>query len=138
MNAIDTNVLVYAIDTQEPVKQQQALALLGRLRSSRSTVLLYQVAGEYLSCIRRFASTGRFPAADIEADMQDLLAAYPLALPTEAVFPKSLSLASRFSLSHWDSMLIAACVEAKVDVLYSEDLHDGLTYESVIIENPFS
>ena len=138
MNAIDTNVLVYAIDLNEPAKQAQARALLRRLGPSSTAVLLWQVAGEYLSCLRRFSATGRFPAADVEADILDLLSIFPLALPTDNVIPRSLSLVSRYSLSHWDSMLIAACLEAGVDTLYTEDLDAGMTYDRVTVVNPFA
>jgi len=34
-------------------------------------------------------------------------------------------------------MLFAACVEAGVDTLYSEDMDDGAAYDSVEIVNPF-
>ena len=50
---------------------------------------------------------------------------------------KSLDLSSRYSLSHWDSMLIAACIDAGVRTLYSEDLGDGVAYDSVTVINPF-
>ncbi|MCE9554861.1 MAG: PIN domain-containing protein [Planctomycetes bacterium] len=101
-------------------------------------MLPWQVACEYLSCLRRFAATGRFPAADIEADILDLLSIFPLVLPTENVIPRSLSLISRYSLSHWDSLLIAACVEADIDTLYTEDLDAGATYDTVSTINPFA
>ncbi len=45
---------------------------------------------------------------------------------------------SRLSLSHWDSMLLAACIEAGVDTLYSEDLDAGTTYNTVTVINPFA
>ena len=61
----------------------------------------------------------------------------PLILPTPDVLDKSLDLSSRYSLSHWDSMLLAACIEAGVDTLYTEDLGAGVTYDSVTIVNPF-
>jgi len=138
MNAIDTNILVYTIDFHEPAKQAKARALTGRLSSTSTGVLLWQVAGEYLSVLRRFAAAGRFPAADIEPDMRDLLNMFPLVLPTADVIQRSLALTSRYSLSHWDSMLVAACVEAGVSSLYSEDLDDGMSYETVSIVNPFS
>ena len=136
MNAIDTNVLVYAIDHSDPLKQTKAVSLLKGLGPT-GTVLLWQVVGEYLCCLRRFAAAGTFPAADVEAEILDLLRAFPLALPTREVVPQSLCLSSRYSLSHWDSMLIAACVEADVDTLYSENLDDGMTYQSVTVMNPF-
>ncbi len=40
-------------------------------------------------------------------------------------------------LSHWDRMLIAACIDAGVRTLYSEDLGDGVAYDSVTVINPF-
>ena len=50
MNAIDTNVLVYSIDHDEPAKQAQAINLLERLAQPFvETLLLWQVACEYLS-----------------------------------------------------------------------------------------
>jgi predicted nucleic acid-binding protein len=137
MDAIDTNVLVYAIDSHEPAKQAKARDLLIRLSSASTTVLPWQVACEYMSCLRRFAATGRFPAADIEADILDLLNVFPLVLPTESMIPRSLSLMSRYSLSHWDSLLLAGCLEAGVDTLYSEDLDAGMTYDTVSVINPF-
>lgn len=138
MNAVDTNVFVYAIDFNEPTKQAKARTLLSQLVQLSDAVLLWQVAAEYLSCLRRFAAIGRIPVADVDADVLDLLSVYPLVLPTDKVIPVSLSLTSRFSLSHWDSLLLAACIEAGVDSLYSEDLDAGMTYDSVTVINPFA
>ena len=60
MNAIDTNVLVYLVDADEPVKQTQACALMDRLAADESdTVLLWQAAVEFLACLRRWESRGR-------------------------------------------------------------------------------
>jgi len=138
MNAVDTNVFVYFFDDEEPAKQAKAAELLDRLVQPPSgTVLLWQVAGELLSCLRRWESTGKRTAGDVDADIQDILAMFPLELPTKDVILGALGLHSRYSLSHWDSMLVAACVEAGVDTLYSEDMDDGATYASVGIVNPF-
>jgi predicted nucleic acid-binding protein len=35
-------------------------------------------------------------------------------------------------------MLLAACIDANVSTLYSEDLGDGTTYDSVTVINPFA
>jgi predicted nucleic acid-binding protein len=45
---------------------------------------------------------------------------------------------SRFSLSHWDTLLLAACKQASVTTLYSEDLTAGMNYDGVTIVNPFA
>lgn len=49
MNAIDTNVQIYSLDADEVDKQPVAEALLGQLASGSDTVLLWQVACEFLS-----------------------------------------------------------------------------------------
>lgn len=138
MNAIDTNVLVYAVDFNEPTKQAKAINLLSGLsQTPTQTVLLWQVVGEYLSCLRRWQSAGRVTDTLVEQYVNRALAMFSLVLPTKNVIALSLNLGSRYSLSHWDSMLLAACIEAGVDTLYSEDLDAGMTYGSVTVVNPF-
>jgi predicted nucleic acid-binding protein len=47
MNAVDTNVLLYSVDRNEPVKQRKAQEVLLQLRlATEPTVLLWQVLGE--------------------------------------------------------------------------------------------
>ena len=53
------------------------------------------------------------------------------------MFQISFDLRSRFSLSHWDSMLLAACKEAGVTTLFSEDMDSGTDYDGLTIVNPF-
>ena len=45
----------------------------------------------------------------------------------------------RFSLSFWDSLILAAAVHCGATVLYSEDMEAGLQVdERLTIQNPFS
>jgi predicted nucleic acid-binding protein len=139
MNAVDTNVFIYALDTDEPVKQAKALDLFQRLsQTSGSTVLPWQVAGELLSNLRKRETDGRIAADELESRFRKVLAMFPLAIPGVQVFSTYFRLRSRFSLSHWDSMLLAACKEAGVTMLYSEDMDPGTDYEGLTIVNPFA
>ena len=139
MNAVDTNVLVYSVDYDEPDKQAKAIALLDQLTQPPiETLLLWQVAGEYLSCLRRWQSLGRVTPAEVEQYLNRALAMFPLVLPKRSMLGLSLDLHSRYSLSHWDSMLLAACIEAGVETLYSEDLGAGTSYDTVTVINPFA
>jgi predicted nucleic acid-binding protein len=63
---------------------------------------------------------------------------FPLTLPGPQVFARYFDLHSRFSLSHWDAMLRAACKEAGVTTLYSEDLDPGTDYDGLAVVNPFA
>jgi predicted nucleic acid-binding protein len=139
MNAVDTNVFVYALDADEPVKQAKALDLFQRLTmAGGSTVLPWQVAAELLSNLRKRESAGRITATEVESRFRKFFVMFPLAIPSTQVFSTYFGLYSRFSLSHWDSMLLAACKEAGVTTLYSEDMDAGTDYDGLRIVNPFA
>ena len=138
MNAIDTNVLVYLVDADEPAKQSQARALLDRLAVDESdTVLLWQAAVEFLACLRRWESRGRISRSQLTSYWQQIESMLPIIPPTAPVIDLALGLCSRHSLSHWDSLLLAACIEAGATTLYSEDLSGGGIYDTVTVVNPF-
>lgn len=137
MNAIDTNILVYAFDDAEPPKRLRAESLIDRLTSSGDTVLLWQVAGEFLNCLRRWQSLGRISVTDVEELFCGILLSFPLKVPHREVLLHSMLLTSKYSLSHWDSMVIAACSDAQVDTLYSEDMQHEQVYDGVRVLNPF-
>jgi predicted nucleic acid-binding protein len=40
-------------------------------------------------------------------------------------------------VSLWDALILAACLDAGVDVLYSEDVPAVETFETVRVINPF-
>lgn len=139
MNAIDTNVLIYFIDELEPAKQRTAISLLLSLGSAEeSTVLPWQVGAEFLCCLRRWENAGRINRDDTLRHLSQLEAVFTFVFPSQSVLSASLDLSARYSLSHWDSMLLAACIQAGVDTLYSEDLAGGTKYDSVTVENPFA
>jgi predicted nucleic acid-binding protein len=139
MNAVDTNILVYAVDTDEPEKSRQAVELIRSLAAADTPLVVpWQVAGEFLACLRRWEHAGRIKRSDTEAYFHRFLSTLPIVQPTVASLGLAIDLSSRFSLSHWDSMLLAACIEAGVEVLYSEDLTGGATYDSVKVLNPFA
>ncbi len=53
MNAVDTNVLIYAHDPRDTIKQNQAVSLIASLTNG---VLLWQVACEYVAASRKLAA----------------------------------------------------------------------------------
>ena len=60
-----------------------------------------------------------------------------MVVPSWPSLARAESLMTRFSLSHWDALLLAACKEASVTTLYSEDMAAGTDYDGVTIVNPF-
>ncbi len=117
MNAVDTNVLIYVNDPRDPAKQTVATSLVSSLSDG---VLVWQVACEYLAAGRKLEPLG-YNKVQAYQYIRDLQQVWYTALPTWAVIDRAENLMSRFSLSHWDAMVVAACLEANVETLYTED-----------------
>lgn len=69
MNAVDTNVLVYFVDRNEPIKRQKATELLARLAAGPDpSVLPWQVAIEFVACMKRWENKGLMSGAEVESN----------------------------------------------------------------------
>ena len=132
MIALDTNVLIYACDRASPQRQQQAAELIERATDG---VLLWQVACEFVAASRKLAGQG-FTASDAWSRLAEFQAVFPLVQPGPAVLPRARELHLSRGLSFWDAMILAACAEAGVEILYSEDV-PGSTSGPPRVINPF-
>ena len=136
MIAVDTNILVYAVDANDEHRGPKALALLKDLES-QETVLLWQVVCEFGAALLR-----KKPKSDILIDIPKVLSAwldiFPLARPSRPVVDTAWKLIDKYQLSYWDSLLIAACLDAGVTRLYTEDMQSQPTIEGVALVNPFA
>lgn len=137
MNAVDTNILVYAIDEDEPTKRTRARDFLRQLGPSEEPLLMWQVVGEFVACLRRWEDQRGYDPRRTRRYYELIVNNMGIVFPDLQVAETSFDLRSRFSLSHWDSMLLAACIRAGVDTLYSEDMDAGMVYDSVRVVNPF-
>jgi predicted nucleic acid-binding protein len=132
INAVDTNILIYVNDPRDSVKQSIAISLVSTLTEG---VLLWQVACEYLAANRKLESFGHTRAQAYQY-IRDLQQVWYTAIPTWSVIDRVEDLISRFRLFHWDSMIIAACLEVNVQTLYTEDLGYS-SIDGLRIVNPF-
>ena len=132
MIALDTNVLIYACDGSNPQRQKQAADLIDEAADG---VLLWQVACEFVAASRKLSGQG-FTAADAWNRLADFQALFPLVQPGPGVLQHARELHASRGVSFWDAMILAACAEAGVEILYSEDI-PGLILASPKVVNPF-
>jgi predicted nucleic acid-binding protein len=118
MIAFDTNILIYACDRSDSKRQQIAIDLV---TNSRDGVLLWQVACEFIAASRKLSSQG-FTAADAWDRLAEFMGVLPLVLPTSGALRGAQNLHVVRRVSFWDALILAACVEAGVETLYSEDV----------------
>ncbi len=134
MNAVDTNVLIYARDPRNPVKQQKARSLTANLTDG---ALLWQVACEFIAASRKLTTVG-YTQVRAWGELKQLRVLWKLVVPSENVFVRAEQLTTTHNLSFWDAMIVAACMEGGITRLYTEDFDSSLTQmTSIEIVNPF-
>lgn len=134
MNAVDTNILIYANDPRDPVKQNKAVELIDTLTEG---VLLWQVACEYVAASRKLAAYGLNQQQAL-ADLGLLRRKWTPSFLTWKVLDGAQALMTSGNLSFWDALIVAACLESGVTRLYSEDFDASTSARTgVAIINPF-
>lgn len=130
---IDTNVLIYAEASDEPVKQQVALALLKQLYESTSGVLSTQVLQEYCNVALKKL---KLPVAHIRAQL-GLYEQFEVVQVTPALIRAGLDLQQTRSVAFYDALVLASAQAAGCNELFSEDLNTGEVIGGLRICNPF-
>jgi predicted nucleic acid-binding protein len=132
---IDTNVLVYAHDTDAGDRHTAAKAVLAKLWDNRTGSLSTQVLQEFYAVVTR-----KFKPPMPRAKARAIVAAYGewCDIATE---PQLIVAASRLeeehTLSFWDSLIVQAAIHSGAERLVSEDLQHGRRFGTLAIENPF-
>ncbi len=131
---LDTNVVVYLFDDDEPKKQARARAVLGDREFD--LVVSTQVLGEvYVTLTRKLA---RPLAPEAAADAIDALAELPVVHTDVALVRVAIETSRQTQLSYWDALIVEAAASAGCDQLLTEDLATGSTLRGVAVVNPFA
>jgi predicted nucleic acid-binding protein len=130
---IDTNILLYGYDLDAPQKRSVAQSILEQAWvKPGSAAISVQVLQEFhVNFIRK----GN-PAAEAESLISDFCH-WPVIDNTLTVFQLGLNLQTRWQLSLWDSMILAAAHASGARELLTEDLNHGQEYGRVRAVNPF-
>jgi predicted nucleic acid-binding protein len=133
---LDTNVFVYSFDSAARTKAQRALQLIQRALETRKGIVSYQVAQEFFNvALRRFASP--MTVADAEQYLATVFRPLMAVHSSQALYSDALRLCDRYALSWFDSLIVAAAIEAECGVLYTEDLQHRQQFGDLRVENPF-
>ena len=131
---LDTNVLVYLFDETNDHKREKAVRLVQESLENETGCISYQVVQETINVITRKLNATPEKARQI---LEDTLMPLWRVNPTRTLYQRSLNLQTRYRFSFYDSLIVAAALEAGCKSLFSEDLQDGQQIEGVTITNPF-
>ncbi len=130
----DTNILLYADDSDAGAKTGIARDLLRRSLSDRTGVVSTQVLQEfYVNARKKLKLDGAAARARIEVYL-----AFDVVTVTPSLLLAAVDLHRLDSVSFWDALVIRAAENAGCDTLYSEDLQAGRRFGPVRVVNPFA
>ncbi len=128
---IDTNIWLYAFTDDDTQKKDVAQALIKTSQPFISGQVINEVC---VNLIKR----AKFPEAQIGELIETLYQKYDVIEMNKVLLLSASQLRHEYSLSYWDSLIVAAALASEVRVLYSEDMQHGLLiHETLKIVNPF-
>jgi predicted nucleic acid-binding protein len=96
----------------------------------------YQVVQEFVNVAFR-----RFESSMSQSELEEFLfeALFPMTeiSSSPALVIEALRLRGMHQLAWYDSLIVAAAIQARCTVLYSEDLQQGRRFGDLLVENPF-
>ncbi len=132
--AFDTNVLIHSCDGSNPERQSKALTVLS---TDDDAILCWQVAVEFIAASRKLAERGMTTKQAWER-LDRFRETFRLVFPSSAVLAQARQLHIEQHWSFWDGLIVAACLDAGVTRLYSEDLPGRKPPNGLEIINPFA
>jgi predicted nucleic acid-binding protein len=131
---LDTNVLIYAIETAGPDSGKSAAAL--NLARRNDVCLSTQVLGEFYRATTSSKRSSPLTHEQAIAWIQ-LWKRFDVRDVTLAHVDLALELAGRYRINYYDALILAAARLAGCSMVYSEDLSAGQDYDGMRVENPF-
>jgi predicted nucleic acid-binding protein len=134
---IDTNILVYAYNSDNPAKRKQARDLLRNKLVDKELVVSVQVLNEYYASLsKKKYHISHKKIVNFISDITRYSTVCSLQIKT---VESALYLKEKYKYSWWDSLILASSLEAECETLYSEDMQDGQIIEkTLVIRNPFT
>ena len=128
---LDTNIIVYAFSQSSPAKAKIAQRLVADGASDKLAIISYQVVQEFINVALR-----GFRIAIVRSDLESLLltALFPMMAisSSPALVVEALRLQSANQQSWYDSLIVAAAIQGRCEVLYSEDLQHGRRFGDLV------
>lgn len=133
---LDSNIFVYLFDEGAHKKRSTAEAITRDAIEARTGCISFQVVQETLNVLTRKLAVP-VTNADAQGFLHKVLMPLWRVMPSQKLYSEAIALQRRLRLSFYDSLIVAAALEAGCKRLLTEDLQDGQRIEGLRIENPF-
>jgi predicted nucleic acid-binding protein len=132
---VDTHVLIHSDDASDPFRHRRAREWLNVLWQRRCGRVTTQVLAEYYAVVSRRLSPP-VPAGDARAEVRRYQHWKPWQTDHQTV-ETAWAVESRFGLSWWHALVVAAALHQGCRYLLTDELPHGLQIDGVRILDPF-
>jgi predicted nucleic acid-binding protein len=134
---VDTNLMVYAHDPSDPVKQSKAIEVLAHLHSLGIGRMSTQTLAEFFAATTR-GKKPLLPASKAGVQVQNFASSWIVFDVTSLIIIESVRGVRTHKFSYWDSQLWATARLNQVSVIFTEEFNSGGAVEGVRFINPFA
>ena len=130
---IDSNVLIYAMDKNDPRKQKVSKKFLKELAETTSGVISTQVMQEFYVAATRKLNADPLIVKSILHSFEHL----EVVIVNPLMIKEAIDCSILNRLSFWDALIIIAAESANCEKVLTEDMQNGQIIRGVRIENIF-
>ena len=129
---LDTNILIYQMDSRDVVKQKKCRELVRALVLRHEAVISTQILQEfYVACTAKLKVKPILVKGMIHGFQNMEVVTIGSDLIDEAI-----DTSIQYQISFWDSLVVVSAESAKCQYLVTEDLNEGQVIRNVKIQNP--
>jgi predicted nucleic acid-binding protein len=134
---IDSNIFVYLFDETDKHKRGAAAGIVESGLQTNSASISFQMVQETLNVLTRKLATPMTVEGAKRFLENILMPLWRVFSPSSALYHQALDVQARYRYSFYDSLIIAAALDAGCDRLYGEEMQSGQRTEGLKIKNPF-
>ena len=138
---IDSNIWIYALTKPKKqndlIKRNLSLKFFEQIIESEALLIVtIQIINEcHYNFINKFTIEEKLARRIIKQNIIKISTIVPFYIKT---YYLACNLREKYTLSYWDSLIIASAIENNCNVLYSEDMqHNQVINDTLKIVNPF-
>ncbi len=129
---VDTNILMYAHDTQAGERHRIASEKVSQLwaRNAAPSLSIQVLQELYVNLVK-----GKMPHDEARRTVEDYMA-WNVVINDAALLVKAMNCKQRWRISLWDALIVEAARRAGATELWTEDLNTGQDFDGVLVVNP--
>ena len=131
---IDTNILVYAVDTYDRKKQRLCREALQELESGNDGVISTQVMQEFYVAATKKLNIEPAMAKKILHSLEN----FEIVIVDPALIKEAIDCSMIHQISFWDALVIVCAESAKCEKIWTEDLNHDQIINGVRVDNILS